>query len=185
VAARIAAAYGNVGSSSFARHAFNELVSFIAPWGQMLNYVITVADFGLLRAPLPGVFWSCPGDSPGGVIGGAALILALVLINALTGVSAPLNWQSRRAKFASTKQFRRLTGRCPETAARGPSGNPPQSPPPTSAPRARRSTGTSPAARPARPRPIAGTVGEAEILEQGSMFRPKGIKLSTTLGEHR
>ena len=31
------------GSSSFARHAFNELVSFIAAWGQMLNYTITVA----------------------------------------------------------------------------------------------------------------------------------------------
>ena len=31
------------GSSSFARHAFNELVSFFAAWGQMLNYIITVA----------------------------------------------------------------------------------------------------------------------------------------------
>ena len=31
------------GSSSFARHAFNEFVSFFAAWAQMLNYVITVA----------------------------------------------------------------------------------------------------------------------------------------------
>ena len=31
------------GSASFARHAFNELVSFFAGWAQMLNYVITVA----------------------------------------------------------------------------------------------------------------------------------------------
>src|ERR687893_800722 len=31
------------GSSSFARHAFNELISFLAAWGQMLNYMITVA----------------------------------------------------------------------------------------------------------------------------------------------
>src|SRR6187551_3813961 len=31
------------GSSSFARHAFNELVSFVAAWAQMLNYIITVA----------------------------------------------------------------------------------------------------------------------------------------------
>src|ERR671917_2713256 len=30
------------GSSSFARHAFNELVSFIAAWGRLLNSVITV-----------------------------------------------------------------------------------------------------------------------------------------------
>src|SRR5213080_3880139 len=31
------------GSASFARHAFNELASFVAAWAQMLNYVITVA----------------------------------------------------------------------------------------------------------------------------------------------
>jgi len=31
------------GSSSFARRAFNEFWSFLAGWGQMLNYVITVA----------------------------------------------------------------------------------------------------------------------------------------------
>src|SRR3954462_8472971 len=31
------------GSSSLARHAFDELVSFGAAWAQMLNYVITVA----------------------------------------------------------------------------------------------------------------------------------------------
>ena len=31
------------GSSSFARHAFNEFWSFFAAWGQMLNYIITIA----------------------------------------------------------------------------------------------------------------------------------------------
>src|SRR3712207_8104108 len=31
------------GASSFARRAFNEFWSFFAAWGQMLNYVITVA----------------------------------------------------------------------------------------------------------------------------------------------
>jgi APA family basic amino acid/polyamine antiporter len=31
------------GSSSFARHAFNELASFFAAWAQMLNYIITVS----------------------------------------------------------------------------------------------------------------------------------------------
>src|SRR5919112_3399882 len=31
------------GSSSFARRGVNELVSFFAAWGQMLNYIITVA----------------------------------------------------------------------------------------------------------------------------------------------
>ena len=41
------------GSSSFARHAYNELVSFGAAWAQMLVYVVTVADLGVLRSPLP------------------------------------------------------------------------------------------------------------------------------------
>src|ERR1700750_2290733 len=31
------------GSSSFARHAFNELASFLAAWAQMLTYIITIA----------------------------------------------------------------------------------------------------------------------------------------------
>jgi len=31
------------GASSFARHAFNEVVSFFAAWAQMLNYTITIA----------------------------------------------------------------------------------------------------------------------------------------------
>ncbi len=31
------------GSSSFARHAFNEFWSFFAAWGQMLNYTITIS----------------------------------------------------------------------------------------------------------------------------------------------
>src|SRR5260370_41901170 len=32
------------GCSSFARHAFNEFWSFFAAWGQMLNYVLTIAS---------------------------------------------------------------------------------------------------------------------------------------------
>src|SRR6476619_7929284 len=31
------------GSASFARRAFNELVSFFAAWAQMLNYTVTIA----------------------------------------------------------------------------------------------------------------------------------------------
>src|ERR1700752_3736705 len=34
---------GAGGSSSFARRAFNEFWSFFAAWGQMLNYVVTIA----------------------------------------------------------------------------------------------------------------------------------------------
>ncbi len=80
------------GSSSFARHAFNELVSFIAAWGQMLNYTITVAISAFFVPHYLAVFWPWLGDSPGDIIGGAALILALALINIRgTEESAKLN----------------------------------------------------------------------------------------------
>src|SRR6266705_2485623 len=37
------------GSSSFARHAFNEVVSFFAGWGLSLDYIITVAISDLVN----------------------------------------------------------------------------------------------------------------------------------------
>ncbi len=69
------------GSSSFARHAFNELVSFVAAWGQMLNYTITVAISAYFVPHYLAVFWEPLGSSPGDVIAGAAVILALALLN--------------------------------------------------------------------------------------------------------
>ena len=69
------------GSSSFARHAFNELVSFIAAWGQMLNYTITVAISAYFVPHYLAVFWEPLGHGPGDIIGGAALIAALALLN--------------------------------------------------------------------------------------------------------
>jgi len=69
------------GSSSFARHAFNELVSFVAAWGQMLNYTITVAISAYFVPHYLAVFWSPLGDAPGDIIAGAVLIGALALLN--------------------------------------------------------------------------------------------------------
>src|SRR6476659_6576925 len=80
------------GSSSFARHAFNELVSFVAAWGQMLNYTITVAISAFFVPHYLAVFWPWLGDSPGDIIGGAVLIAGLALINIRgTEESAKLN----------------------------------------------------------------------------------------------
>jgi APA family basic amino acid/polyamine antiporter len=80
------------GSSSFARHAFNEMVSFVAAWGQMLNYTITVAISAFFVPHYLGVFWPWLSDSPGDIIGGAGLIVALALINIRgTEESAKLN----------------------------------------------------------------------------------------------
>src|SRR5918999_3338650 len=69
------------GSSSFPRHAFNELVSFFAAWGQMLNYIITVAISAFFVPHYLAVFWDPLGHGPGDVIGGIALIALLAALN--------------------------------------------------------------------------------------------------------
>src|ERR671936_424676 len=65
------------GSSSFARRAFNELVSFVAAWGQMLNYVITVAISALSAPHYLAVCWHPLKHSPGDIFGGIAIVVAL------------------------------------------------------------------------------------------------------------
>src|ERR687892_103311 len=70
------------GSSSFARHAFNELVSFFAAWAQMLNYVITVAISAFFVPHyIGGLFWEPLRSSPGDILFGAAGIPSLVAVN--------------------------------------------------------------------------------------------------------
>src|ERR671914_517904 len=81
------------GSSSFARHAFNELLSFIAAWGQMLNYVITVAISAFFVPDYLSVLWEPLADSPLDIIFSAGLVAALVGINIFgAGESARLNF---------------------------------------------------------------------------------------------
>ncbi len=80
------------GSSSFARHAFNELVSFFAAWGQMLTYVITVAISAFFVPHYLAVFWEPLGHGPGDVIGAIILIAGLAALNIKgTEESARLN----------------------------------------------------------------------------------------------
>ncbi len=80
------------GSSSFARHAFNELVSFGAAWAQMLNYVVTIAISAFFVPHYLSIFWSPLRANPWDVIGGAVVILVLVALN-IVGIqeSARLN----------------------------------------------------------------------------------------------
>src|SRR6201986_5286601 len=53
------------GSSSFARHAFNEFWSFFAAWGQMLNYMLTIATSALFVPHyIGGLFWPALRHSP-------------------------------------------------------------------------------------------------------------------------
>ncbi len=69
------------GSSSFARHAFNEVVSFFAGWGLSLDYIITVAISAFFVPHYLGVFFPALGHGPGDVIGGAVVIAVLALLN--------------------------------------------------------------------------------------------------------
>src|SRR5437763_13121426 len=69
------------GSSSFARHAFNEFWSFFAAWGQMLNYIITVSISAFFVPHYLGVFWPALRHSPGDIFGGIAVVGLLALLN--------------------------------------------------------------------------------------------------------
>ena len=69
------------GSASFARHAFNEVVSFIAGWGQMLNYIITAAISAFFVPHYLGVFWPALGHGPGDVIAGIVVVALLAALN--------------------------------------------------------------------------------------------------------
>ena len=69
------------GSSSFARHAFNELVSFGAAWAQMLNYIITIAISAFFVPHYLSIFWEPLRENPWDVVGGALVIVLLVGLN--------------------------------------------------------------------------------------------------------
>jgi APA family basic amino acid/polyamine antiporter len=69
------------GSSSFARHAFNELVSFGAAWAQMLNYVITVAISVIFVPHYLSIFWEPLRTNPWDIVVGIVCTWLLVGIN--------------------------------------------------------------------------------------------------------
>ena len=78
------------GSSSFARHAFNELVSFGAAWAQMLNYVITVAISVIFVPHYLSIFWEPLRTNPWDIIVGIVLTWLLVGIN-IVGIKEAAN----------------------------------------------------------------------------------------------
>ena len=70
------------GSSSFARHAFNELWSFFAAWAQMLNYTITIAISAFFVPHyLGGLFWPALEHGPGDIVFGIGVVALLSLVN--------------------------------------------------------------------------------------------------------
>jgi basic amino acid/polyamine antiporter, APA family len=62
------------GSTVFARYAFNELVSFVAGWAMLLDYVLLIAVTAFAATQYLSVFWSALGHYT------EALLLALAII---------------------------------------------------------------------------------------------------------
>jgi basic amino acid/polyamine antiporter, APA family len=90
------------GSSSFARHAFNELVSFEAAWAQMLNYIATIAVSAFFVPHYLSVFWAPLRQNPWDIVFGIVVIVLLVLVN-IVGIqeSANINIFLAVADFAT------------------------------------------------------------------------------------
>jgi APA family basic amino acid/polyamine antiporter len=83
------------GSSSFARHAFNDVVSFFAGWALSLDYILTIAISAFF---VPHYLSAFPGlhalkHNPGDIFGGLIVVVALTLLNIRgLGESAKLNF---------------------------------------------------------------------------------------------
>jgi basic amino acid/polyamine antiporter, APA family len=69
------------GSSSFARHAFNEIASFFAGWALTLDYIITIAISAFFVPHYLGAFFPGLRHNPGDIIGGAVVIAILAGLN--------------------------------------------------------------------------------------------------------
>jgi basic amino acid/polyamine antiporter, APA family len=69
------------GSSSFARHAFNEIASFFAGWALTLDYIITIAISAFFVPHYLSAFWPALSHNPGDIIGGAITIAVLAGLN--------------------------------------------------------------------------------------------------------
>jgi APA family basic amino acid/polyamine antiporter len=81
------------GSSSFARHAFNEFVSFFAGWALSLDYILTIAISAFFVPHYLGAFFPALTHNPGDIIGGLVVIAALAALNIRgIGESANLNF---------------------------------------------------------------------------------------------
>jgi basic amino acid/polyamine antiporter, APA family len=80
------------GSSSFARHAFDDVVSFFAGWALSLDYIITIAISAFFVPHYLGAFFPSLTHNPGDIVGGLITIAALAALNIRgLGESARLN----------------------------------------------------------------------------------------------
>jgi basic amino acid/polyamine antiporter, APA family len=69
------------GSSSFARHAFDDVISFFAGWALSLDYIITIAISAFFVPHYLGAFFPALTHNPGDIIGGLVTIVLLAALN--------------------------------------------------------------------------------------------------------
>ena len=69
------------GTSSYARYAFNDLVSFIAGWALLLDYIVTIAISAYEVGPYLGYFFPYLKTGSGSIIFGIIIIAILLCLN--------------------------------------------------------------------------------------------------------
>lgn len=84
------------GSASYARHAFNDLISFIAGWGLLLDYIVTIAISAFTVGPYLGYFWA-PLKQTSVLIPFTIALIALLYVLNVVGIKG-----STRASLALT-----------------------------------------------------------------------------------
>ena len=71
------------GSASFSRYAFNDFISFIAGWGLLLDYIVTIAISAFAVGPYLAYFFADLNQTPVQIVFTVALIAALLFVNIL------------------------------------------------------------------------------------------------------
>lgn len=69
------------GSASFARHAFNDLISFIAGWGLLLDYIVTIAISAFTIGPYVANFFTPLKEPDMLILFAIGVVAALYLVN--------------------------------------------------------------------------------------------------------
>src|SRR5271163_2755377 len=69
------------GSASFARHAFNDLISFIAGWGLLLDYIVTIAISAFTVGPYLSYFAADLKDPTNQICFSIGVIAVLYILN--------------------------------------------------------------------------------------------------------
>jgi basic amino acid/polyamine antiporter, APA family len=76
-----AAFHESGGSASYARHAFNDWISFAAGWGLLLDYIVTIAISAFTIGPYLSFFFPLLRDGPVQILFTVGVILGLLCLN--------------------------------------------------------------------------------------------------------